>query len=267
MAKVIVERPRHGSRLPSKAKGYKRRTDRLRWEEQPKREGIKVRGGSRKSLNEHLAPLRRYLEGQVGRSWNRIFADICRYLDRGSAVQDHVRDHLDDYVAVCVIVVNGELCHGDGYHIGRPLYTEFYVCPRTGILKRNRRPRRWHYHHPAPLTIHFLADCTALVRKDGVWYVIGWRSMPERVTPPGFHAPVSALHVPYKDVLLEAKIYRDQALRFYGRPIYAVSVRRASKREVRQSVKLVSVHECRTVNLTIPALTSSAASVAGRLLR
>src|SRR5438876_10902814 len=53
MAKVIVERPRHGSGLPTKGKGYERRFARIAWEDQPKREGIKWRSGGAKHLNEH----------------------------------------------------------------------------------------------------------------------------------------------------------------------------------------------------------------------
>jgi len=68
MAKVIVERPRHGSRLPTKGKGYDRRGARIAWDDQPRREGMKLRGGGGKSLNEHLGPLRRYLAGQPGRA-------------------------------------------------------------------------------------------------------------------------------------------------------------------------------------------------------
>ncbi len=185
MAKVIVERPRHGSRLPRKGKGYGRSAARVAWEDQPKREGMKVRGGARKSLNEHLAPLRRYLAGQVGRPWNKIFADICRYLDRNSAVQDHVRDHLDDYVATRVIVHRGEFCHGNGYSIGRPLHTPFYVCPRTGILKKNPSPRPWRFGRVEKLPIRFLGDDTALVRKDGGWHIVTWREMPDRRWLPG----------------------------------------------------------------------------------
>src|SRR4051794_34642498 len=69
MAQVIIERPRRGSRLPTKGKGYDRRAARLGWDNAVKAEGIKVRGGRGKSLNENLAPLRRYLASQLGRPW------------------------------------------------------------------------------------------------------------------------------------------------------------------------------------------------------
>jgi hypothetical protein len=234
MAKVIVERPRYGSGLPTKGKGYNRRTTRCAWEDQPKREGMKVRSSRGKSLNEHLAPLRRYLTKQVGRPWDKIFADVCRFLDRNSAVQDHVRDHLDDYVATCVIVHDGQLCQGNGNRIGWPLNSLFYVCPRTGILKRNPNYSRWYFGPPEKLTIRFLDPGAALVRKDGVWHIIKTQSFLERVWIRGGYDPATP---PQQwDVLLKKNLYREQAVRIYGSPIYAVSARRASKREVRQVV-------------------------------
>ena len=124
------------------------RTPRLGWEEQPKREGMKVRGGGGKSLNEHLGPLRRYLQGQVGKAWDKIFADVCRYLDRNSPVQDHVRDHLEDYVVRCVMVQGGKLCHASGYGVGRPLYSSFTSAPFRDLEEEPQAALAW-FRSPA----------------------------------------------------------------------------------------------------------------------
>jgi hypothetical protein len=98
MAKVIVERPRKKGGAWRKPKGYQRRLSRY-GDDPPGREGIRgCWAGGRKMLNEHLGPLRRYLDKQVGRPWDRVFSEICRHIDRNSAVQDHVRDHVADYV-------------------------------------------------------------------------------------------------------------------------------------------------------------------------
>ena len=60
MAKVIVERPRYGSRMRGHGKGYCRAQRRIDRDEAPKREGLKRSlSGMTKSLNEHLGPLRR----------------------------------------------------------------------------------------------------------------------------------------------------------------------------------------------------------------
>src|SRR5262245_57603479 len=107
MAKVIVERPRHKGWAWARPKGYKRRLTRYGGDA-PTREGIKQPWmNGKKFLNEHLGPLRRYLDSQVGRPWDKVFSEICAHIDRSSAVQDHVRDHVADYVAINVILING----------------------------------------------------------------------------------------------------------------------------------------------------------------
>src|SRR5262245_62448206 len=79
MAQVIIERPRGGQRYKT-PKGSRRRLQRG-LDDGPRREGIKrVWGAGTKWLSEHLAPLRRFLLGQVGRPWDHVFAEICQHL-------------------------------------------------------------------------------------------------------------------------------------------------------------------------------------------
>src|SRR6266540_4244860 len=104
MSKVIVERPRLGSRDKGKAKGRKRELQREGLDSR-RCEGMKRLKGGTKILNEHLGPLRRYLESQVGRPWDKVFSEICAHIDRNSPVQDHVRDHVEDYVTVHVLLI------------------------------------------------------------------------------------------------------------------------------------------------------------------
>ena len=90
MARVIVERPRINPR--NTRKGRARSLDEL-----PPHEGMRraqALRGDRKQLNEILAPLRRYLESQVGRPWSKVYAEIAAGLRVDSTVQQHVRDHL-----------------------------------------------------------------------------------------------------------------------------------------------------------------------------
>src|SRR5437016_5525522 len=95
MSKVIVDRPRFGSRIRKKPKGYHRGLQRLFPEGLPKTEGMRKRWqGATKRFNEHLGPLRRFLDSRVGQPWNKVFSEICAHINRNSAVQDHVRDHV-----------------------------------------------------------------------------------------------------------------------------------------------------------------------------
>lgn len=99
-----------------------------------------------KRLNENLAPLRRYLEGQVGRPWRKVYAEISENLKPSSTVQQHVRDHVEDFVAVKTRTRAGEI-----YVTGRwgrdvalrDAWQHLYVHPRTGLLRKNQFFKRW----------------------------------------------------------------------------------------------------------------------------
>jgi hypothetical protein len=237
MAKVIVERPRFGSRIHGKPKGYRRSIQRLSEDGGPAREGMKrrCRGGC-KSLNEHLGPLRRYLDKQVGRPWDKVFSEICAHIDRNSAVQDHVRDHVEDYVTTHVILIDGVPCNGEGgWNYGKPLHRfgwPWYVCPRTGLLRRvkvtsrKRRPQPEKESPPKYIPVSDTLQCRFL---DGAWHLVTLKPLPilldqrERCTTIDIllNRPVAKL------TLLEAK-------RHYGKEVYAVAKRRLARREVRQ---------------------------------
>jgi hypothetical protein len=94
MAKVIVTRARI---LEDMARKGREVPDEI----QPKCIGLRrharERGGF-KVLNENLAPLRRYLEAQVGRPWDKIYSEIAANLCVSNTVQQHVRDHIKDFV-------------------------------------------------------------------------------------------------------------------------------------------------------------------------
>ena len=86
MSEVIIERPRWGSRM-----GHDRRTRRSRPQGRDPRAirsvpfqiGLRRAGQARahdKTLNENLAPLRRYLERQVNRPWDKVWSEISQNL-------------------------------------------------------------------------------------------------------------------------------------------------------------------------------------------
>jgi len=135
MFKVIVERPRHGRYLKSE---YPCPRD---LEESPNHEGLKKRHRYRKSLNENLNPLARFLAKQVGRRWDSVFSELCENIDRRSTVQQHIHQHIDDYVARKVFVINGELHSvrhwGDPVPLAELRRVKLYVDPDSGILRNN----------------------------------------------------------------------------------------------------------------------------------
>jgi hypothetical protein len=132
MAKVIVERPRIKPR--NARKGRSGAIDDL-----PHREGMR-RGhqlrGETKSFNDNLAPLRRYLEAQVGRPWNKVYSEIAAGHHVDSTVQHHLRGHLRDFVDVAPRrgLSGWDRAFRSGLWI-QPLY----VDPVNGLLCRTDR--------------------------------------------------------------------------------------------------------------------------------
>lgn len=147
MAKVIVERPRLGVRSADKRKPGRTRVvvdddgEPLR-----AREPVRAKPGKTKSLNENLSPLKRYLAGNVGRPWNKVFSEISEHLRPTSTVQQHVRDHLDDFVATKTRMKNGVVMVTRSFGGEEPAeegYSLYYVHPRTGLLLKNKNYKRW----------------------------------------------------------------------------------------------------------------------------
>jgi hypothetical protein len=238
MAKVIVERPRLAGHAWNKPKGYRRRLRRLLDDGPPVREGIKVPWqGHTKELNEHLGPLRRFLDSQVGRPWDKVFAEICAHINRSSAVQDHVRDHVEDYVAVHVLLIDGVPCSGAGdWNYGRPLHQllwkQWYVCPRTGLLRRNQAPRnlrRAEQRKESPPRFIPVSDTLQCRFLDNAWHLVTLKPLPPLGGP--------RQRCREWDVLLArpaAEITVAEARKHYGSAVYAVAKRQLARRELRQ---------------------------------
>jgi hypothetical protein len=238
MAKVIVERPRRKGWSSSKPKGCRRRLQRCGEDGPPGREGIKTRWqGGTKCLNEHLGPLRRYLDSQVGRPWDRVFSEICAHIDRNSAVQDHVRDHVEDYVVRNVILIDGVPCDGEGSrNHGKPLHEQrwrpWYVCPRTGLLRRVQLPPRKRKPVPpkeSPPEYLRVSDTLQCRFFDRAWHLVTLQPLPA--------LPEQRERSRAVDVLLKrpvAGFTRAEARKRYGAEVYAVASRRLARRELSQ---------------------------------
>ena len=197
MSRVIVERPRLGG-----GRARKGRAGRL--EDLPRHEGMRrpyMRSGDWKMLNENLAPLRRYLEQQVGRPWDKVYSEIARHLRVDNAVQQHVRDHLSDFVAMKPRRVSRAfyIAGGSREHRDRLWYQPLYVDPKDGLLKRtDRLPeakalRAARRRKPAPAFDRIaLAPDRELRRIDGLWYEVRLAPLPD----PEYRAVIEVRKVP-----------------------------------------------------------------------
>lgn len=221
MDKVIVERPRIGSRLPSRKKGYRKYCQKLGIENLPHREPLPGRWrGRQRFLNEHLGPMRRFLRSRVGRPWNRVHQELCEHVSFNNAVQMHVLTHVFDYVHRLVEIRNGNVVRCDNWYRGIVLRPgAMYVCPQSGILKVVK-PRRG-----SPQPKHVGAGrLTQYHLRDGSWWELQLRKRPE--------SPGEKLW----DVWLEQRVQLLSIAtlqRAYGGKLFAISKRPLSPRETR----------------------------------
>jgi hypothetical protein len=227
MDKVIVERPRLGSRQKHR-KGSLRQWQQMPPEEWPKREGIYAHKGRTKWFNEHLGPLRRYLRKQVGRPWNKVFAEICENLRCDSVVQSHVRDHVGDIVAIQVTEMNGSLFYRSRWGSTLPLeprwMLQLYVCPRTGILRVIQRSR-----NRAAVTRVCVDESLQFHLLTDRWFEVRLRKIPA-----DFEHCVDAV-----SEMLVSRCRPGELAKRYGLPAYALSKRPLNGEELRALKKRI----------------------------
>ena len=127
-----------------KRKGYDRWFVGSAFEYARQKEGIRLRSGFTNAQTDNLAPLKRMLEKNVGKSWDRVYSKLCQQMDKNSVIGQHLFDHLMDFVEVKILEIEGQL-YGTG-SLGKPRllkanpwYVQYYVDPRTGILKKIER--------------------------------------------------------------------------------------------------------------------------------
>ena len=166
MAKVIVTRPRILDSVTRRGRS-------IPPEVLPKKIGLRrhaqERGGF-KMLNENLSPLRRFLEAQAGRPWNAVFAEVAANLKVTSTVQQHVRDHLKDFV---------NIHRRPSPWLPGSWFEPLYVDDR-GVLRRTVGRARVRRSSPSGEQDRVrLADNLELRNIAGHWYEITLGRLPE----------------------------------------------------------------------------------------
>lgn len=183
-----------------------------------------------KYLNENLAPLRRFLQKNVGRPWDKVYSEVCQRINRNSAVQLHVWQHLRLEVCTDPNVVLGLVHRWSWPRHG----SRFFVDPRSGLLREIRQRRRQHEASAHPHVDRIEIDDEREYRRiEGIWYELTLAPLP--------------VNLPSYDMGLKQEFStREDFLCFYGREVYAVNKRQLSKKEIRKLALGVKVRwSCR----------------------
>lgn len=191
MGKVIIERPRSGSRSAKSAKA--RMYGRFIHDE----DGLDYDGITRmpaskrqssffpklgdKDFTDVLGPLNNYLLTSCGRPWNDVYSEIARTIGRaaGWGVQHILKDHMP--VAINTyrgMDGNVYVCNKHGIERvsgGWRRHDEFYVEPETGILREAKREkrRRWRTQEEfdkKPVEVIPIGNSDEYRKLKGIWY-------------------------------------------------------------------------------------------------
>ena len=146
MDKILVTTPRIGSNWKNKEIKEARRSAREGdYDDLPRFSSMKPKSrkwDERKEFNEYLNPLARYLKKNCGRPWNKVYSEICKNMDRRGIVQDHIFQHLFQFVELNPIFKDGKP-HSTGYGGLSRLYKSdwtFYV-DKKGTLREPKECR------------------------------------------------------------------------------------------------------------------------------
>lgn len=185
MHHLLVERGHAGRSWSYKPQGWSKRC-RFRNEEDDQIEShLPLR--HRPQFSENLSPLYRFLEAQVGRPWDKVYAEVRENVDADSAVQYHILQHLYDRIAVSVWREDdGVLWFQSRWGRSRPLSVSWgirlYVCPDSGLIRRVKRRRD--QVEPEKPPDHLAANGPDHEYRElaGQWYEVWWGTINQNGT-------------------------------------------------------------------------------------
>lgn len=184
MKRLLVTRPRagggnQGTRKIRRNKNY----DDLPSKQSPRRAHINMSG--QKNLNEYLAPLRRYIEKQIGKNWDGVFSEMSKYINASDPIQRHILEHVEDFISINVVPavsinesetgwVHHDSLVSNGYRNRRPVRPgTLYVDPNTRIVRRAKTLVKKSKTPANPAHVKQINANLWYVKISGVWYAIG----------------------------------------------------------------------------------------------
>lgn len=227
MHKVIVEEPRHGG-----DRHKNRRRANLPDELLPKKEGIRRPYTHRKWFGEHLGPLKRWLRSNVGRPWNDVYSEASQVITADSPVRAHIRVHMFEMVQRHTFMREGEVwCHCGSRSLpirkigSYSRWPTFFVHPETGIFWEAPPRRRKRSARVSPVEQKWLTRSVLLRKLKGLWFECHLMRFPERLEKGDR---------PWRFDLAEGRdICPSQARHIYQEPVYCISKRQLSRKELK----------------------------------
>lgn len=241
MHKVVVERPRHG-----RSWAESRPRPKPPFDDSPSYESMKARHTRRKSFSDLLGPLRRWLNSQVGRPWNDVYAEACAVIKPNSVIRAHVKTHLLQFVERHTFMRDGEVwCFSGWWSVGEMrieragrFRSSFFVHPTTGLLCKIPELPRWRLPDPIAQyrnrTQRWLGEWRLLRQLNGCWFECHVAPFPQRYAKG---------ESPWRyDVAEKKLICRANGGTIYGFYVHCVSKRQLSRHELKQ-FKLINSPE------------------------
>ena len=180
MKKVVVERPRWGSRQRNRKFGARLKyVPDHDYDEQPKRpRGFEAYGGERKEFTDVLGPLKGFLRKNVGRPWDKVYSELCAGLDKRKVTGWHIFTHVEQFVEKnCYFAVDGTP-YAQRWGRDYPVRW-FYVHPRTGLLcsprPESKRERNRRELLAQDVQLILLDNQTGYRKHNGEWYRVKLR--------------------------------------------------------------------------------------------
>lgn len=104
---------------------------------------------SGKESRELWTPMKRFLNKNVGRPWNKVYSEICQHADSRSETGRRVREIVEHQVENPVFKEDGIVYYKPMY---RSIYVELrrdelYVDPDDGLLKKYTKGRKYQYKY------------------------------------------------------------------------------------------------------------------------
>ena len=203
MAKVVTEAPRRGHANPSSKWAWRLTKDEYDLDDHGASRAPTSRhrqyGWDAKEFSDVLGPLRRYLNKQVGRPWDKVWSEIAHTLDSRSLTGLHILDHIRWEVELEAWVgEDGRLYHKRRWGV-IALVTGLYVHPVTRLLCR-KPERRWTFGGRAFLNAQAALRTFGILssnaqdlrrycvdglrvweRRDSCWFIHSYRYVPEQL--------------------------------------------------------------------------------------